>query len=248
MSPHLCRTPHLTFQYPYWFHYRRGTTYLCTSVYQNCSYKSHAVNEMSIKLVNRLSIKTVEVTQHLSMHVNIRNIHAGSKTSSALTIWLCVFSVPAWALSVPIQKMHPDATSCLHGYKLTVIWVSPPTPMWTRWQFLETYSGTSDGSGWRKAVVNWCLKVWSWKRMPLTAEATVIHFTRELDTKHHVLSLRLRAEGITVSPVMCITLSLRLKEGRGHYSLTCNVYHPKSKAEGGQGALLSQLRCVSPES
>ena len=36
-------------------------------------------------------------------------------------------------------------------------------------------------------------------------------------------------------------LSLRLKEGRGHYCLTCNVYHPKSKAEGGQRALLSHL-------
>ena len=127
-------------------------------IYQNCSYKSHAVNEMSIKLANHLSIKTVEVTQHLSMHVNIRNIHPGSKTSSALTIWCGVFSVLAWALSVPIRKMRPYATSCLHGYKLTVIWVSPPTPMWTCWQFLETYSVTSDGSGWRKAVVNWCLK------------------------------------------------------------------------------------------
>ena len=65
---------------------------------------------------------------------------------------------------------------------------------------------------------------------------------------------------------MCITLSLRLKEGRGHYCLTCNVYHPslrleeggghyclsctvyhpKSKAEGRQGALLSQCNVYHP--
>ena len=80
--------------------------------------------------------------------------------------------------------------------------------------------------------------------MPLTAEATVIHFTRELDTKHHILSLRLRAEGITVSPVMCITLSLRLKEGRGYYCLNCDVYHLSLRLEEGRGHYCLTAMCM----
>ena len=95
-------------------------------IYQNCSYKSHAVNEMSIKLANHLSLKTVEVTQHLSMHVNIRNIHPGSKTSSALTIW-CVFSFCAGVSTVSANKKNASWCNELSAWLQTYCHLSLPS-------------------------------------------------------------------------------------------------------------------------